>query len=192
VSCWGATCCWSRSTAPSSRRSSTRSTAATWPCSSTRWCPAASRACESTTWPPLSATCWTPAWPRYDSFIAVPASAAPTCPNLRPILCHAGGYLPFQWDRLDTSYTTRPEARERISRRPTEYLKRFYYDNANFHLPALRCTVDTVGASQLVLGSDYPFGLGDMARMVSSYEALGLSPEDRARVESATALSLLR
>jgi aminocarboxymuconate-semialdehyde decarboxylase len=114
------------------------------------------------------------------------------CPNLRPILCHAGGYLPFQWDRLDTSYTTRPEARERISLPPTEYLKRFYYDNANFHVPALRCTVDTVGASQLVLGSDYPFGLGDMARMVSSYEALGLSPEDRARVESGTALSLLR
>ena len=114
------------------------------------------------------------------------------CPNLQPILCHAGGYLPFQWDRLDASYHTRPEARQRISQPPTQYLRRFYYDNANFHVPALRCLVDTVGASQLVLGSDYPFGLGDMAKMVSSFEALGLASDARARVESGNALALLR
>jgi predicted TIM-barrel fold metal-dependent hydrolase len=114
------------------------------------------------------------------------------CPNLRPILCHAGGYLPFQWERLNASYYTRPEARERISRPPTEYLKRFFYDNANFHVPALRCALETVGASQLMLGSDYPFGLGDIGKMVSSFEALGLGPEDRARVESGNALSVLR
>jgi aminocarboxymuconate-semialdehyde decarboxylase len=114
------------------------------------------------------------------------------CPNLRPILCHAGGYLPYQWDRLDMSYHTRAEARQRIARPPTEYLKRFYYDNVNFHVPALQCALATVGASQMVLGSDYPFGLGDIDKMVSSLEALGLSPEDLARVESGNALSLLR
>jgi predicted TIM-barrel fold metal-dependent hydrolase len=114
------------------------------------------------------------------------------CPNLRPILCHAGGYLPYQWDRLDTSYHTRPEARLRISQPPTAYLRQFYYDNANFHVPALRCLVETVGASQLVLGSDYPFGLGDVAKMVSSYQVLGLPPSVQAGVESGTALALLR
>ncbi len=114
------------------------------------------------------------------------------CPNLRPILCHTGGYLPFQWGRLDASYQTRPEARERVPRPPTAYLRRFYYDNATFHVPALRCALETVGASQLVLGSDYPFGLGDLEQMVSTLEALGLSAEDRARVESGNALTLLR
>jgi predicted TIM-barrel fold metal-dependent hydrolase len=114
------------------------------------------------------------------------------CPNLRPILCHAGGYLPFQWERLDTSYNTRPEARQRIPKSPTEYLKRFYYDNANFHVPALRCALETVGVGQLMLGSDYPFGLGDVHKMISSFEALGLGAEDRARVESGNALSVLR
>jgi predicted TIM-barrel fold metal-dependent hydrolase len=114
------------------------------------------------------------------------------CPNLRPILCHAGGYLPFQWERLDASYRTRPETRERISRPPTEYLKRFYYDTVNFHVPALRCALDTVGASQLMLGSDYPFGLGDLERMVTTVEALGLDDGDRERIESANALGVLR
>src|SRR5579884_1911575 len=115
---------------------------------------------------------------------------APLFPAIN--LCHAGGYLPFQWERLNASYYTRPEARARISRPPTEYLKRFFYDNANFHVPALRCALETVGASQLMLGSDYPFGLGDIGKMVSSFEALGLGPEDRARVESGNALSVLR
>ena len=114
------------------------------------------------------------------------------CPNVRPILCHAGGYLPYQWDRLDASYHTRPETRERIPQPPTQYLKRFYYDNANFHVPALRCALETVGASQLMLGSDYPFGLGDVERMISSFEALNLPADDRARVESGNALGVLR
>jgi aminocarboxymuconate-semialdehyde decarboxylase len=114
------------------------------------------------------------------------------CPNLQPILCHAGGYLPFQWDRLDMSYHTRPETRQRISKPPTEYLKRFYYDNADFYVPALRCTLDTVGAGQIVLGSDFPFGVGDMEKMLSSLVGLGLSAADRARIESENALSFLR
>ena len=114
------------------------------------------------------------------------------CPNLRPILCHAGGYLPFQWERLDMSYQTRPEARLNVPHPPTDYLKRFFYDNSSFYTPGLRCTVETVGASQLMLGSDYPFGLGDMEKMITSFEALALSPEDRARVESGNALSVLR
>ena len=114
------------------------------------------------------------------------------CPNLQPILCHAGGYLPYQWDRLDTSYNTRPEARQRISKPPTEYLKRFFYDNANFHLPALRCALETVGPDRFMLGSDYPFAVGDIAKMVSTFEALGLTPEQRERIESGNALSVLR
>ena len=114
------------------------------------------------------------------------------CPNLQPILCHAGGYLPYQWDRLDTSYHTRPEARQRISKPPTEYLKRFFYDNANFHLPALRCALETVGPDRLMLGSDYPFAVGDVEKMVSTFEALGLTPEQRERIESGNALSVLR
>ena len=114
------------------------------------------------------------------------------CPNLQPILCHAGGYLPFQWDRLDTSYHTRPEARQRISRPPTEYLKRFFYDNANFHLPGLRCALETVGARRFMLGSDYPFAVGDLDKAVEIIEALGLSAADREAIESGNALSVLR
>ena len=114
------------------------------------------------------------------------------CPNLQPILCHAGGYLPFQWDRLEMSYRTRPETRQHIAKPPTEYLKRFYYDNTNYFVPALRCTLEAVGAGQMVLGSDYPFGLGDMERMISTLDALDLSATDRERIESGNALGFLR
>jgi aminocarboxymuconate-semialdehyde decarboxylase len=114
------------------------------------------------------------------------------CPNLQPIFCHAGGYLPFQWGRLDLSYASRPETRVKISRPPTDYLRRFFYDTVNFHAPALRCALETVGIGQMMLGSDYPFGLGDLERMVSTVEELKLAPADRERIESGNALSLFR
>lgn len=114
------------------------------------------------------------------------------CPNLQPILCHAGGYLPFQWDRIDTSFRTRPEARRHIARPPSEYLRRFYYDNANYHPPALRCTLETVGAEHMLLGSDYPFALGDLERTVRVLDALPLTAEQRALIEYQNAQRLLR
>ena len=115
------------------------------------------------------------------------------CPNLQPILCHAGGYLPFQWDRLDTSYQCATEARQRISRPPTDPSSA---SSTTTRTSSLRgcaeMTLETVGAGRFMLGSDYPFAVGDLDKAVQIIGALTSAPRHREAIESGNALSVLR
>ena len=54
-----------------------------------------------------------------------------------------------------------PEAREHGARPPLDYLRWFYYDTMLLYAPAVRYLVDTMGGDRIVLGSDYPFDVGD-------------------------------
>ena len=44
-----------------------------------------------------------------------------------------------------------------LAKRPTEYLKQLYIDSLVFTPEGLRHLVAEVGASQIVIGTDYPF-----------------------------------
>jgi aminocarboxymuconate-semialdehyde decarboxylase len=84
-------------------------------------------------------------------------------PRLIPVLVHAGGYLPYQIGRLDHGYRVREETRARAAGAPSTYLRRFRYDTIS-HAPApLRFLVDLVGEDRVVLGTDIPFDMGDLA-----------------------------
>lgn len=112
-------------------------------------------------------------------------------PDLKLILVHGGGYLPYQAARLDRGYATRAETRSRCARPPSEYLKAFYYDTV-LHSPlALRYLVELVGADHVLLGSDYPFDLGDPepTRIV---EASGLPDRDKRLILGENARRLFR
>ena len=112
-------------------------------------------------------------------------------PNIRWVLCHTGGAIPFLAERLDRGYEAFPRCRERISELPSEYLKRFYYDTVNFDPKALRLAVDFAGVDQIVAGSDYPHMIGSLDKMKSTIAALGLSAEDEAKVLGKNAARLL-
>ena len=45
-----------------------------------------------------------------------------------------------------------------LKKKPTEYLKQLYYDSLVFSPEALRHLAAQVGASQIVMGTDDPFG----------------------------------
>lgn len=77
-------------------------------------------------------------------------------PALRVCLAHGGGYLCFAAGRLDWGYRWRASARQHITRPPSTYLSRFYYDCITHDERALRFIIDTVGADRVVFGSDYP------------------------------------
>jgi aminocarboxymuconate-semialdehyde decarboxylase len=55
---------------------------------------------------------------------------------------------------------------------------------------ALRYLLDVTGANQVMLGTDYPFPLGEQ-QPGSGIEALGLSESERARLFHGTALEWL-
>lgn len=83
-------------------------------------------------------------------------------PRLRLVLVHGGGFLPFQSGRFDRSYAigSHPDASMAKSG-PGEYLRSFYYDTCVMTVGAIRMLCDVVGVDRVVLGSDYPFPIGD-------------------------------
>jgi len=79
------------------------------------------------------------------------------CPDLKVCIAHGAGPLCFGMGRLDHGWQVRTEARQHISKPPSRYLRRLYYDCLTNSEPALRYLIDQVGADRVVLGSDWPF-----------------------------------
>lgn len=81
-------------------------------------------------------------------------------PGLKVIAAHGGGYLASYADRSDHACMVGPKGCNpdvKLKKAPTEYLKQIYFDSLVFTPEAIRHLVAQVGASQIVLGSDYPY-----------------------------------
>jgi predicted TIM-barrel fold metal-dependent hydrolase len=81
-------------------------------------------------------------------------------PGLKVIAAHGGGYLGSYADRSDHACLVGPKGCNpdiKLKKKPTEYLKQIYFDSLIFEPEAIRHLVAQVGASQVVLGSDYPY-----------------------------------
>jgi len=103
-------------------------------------------------------------------------------PNIRWVLCHLGGTIPYLAERLDRGYENFPECRKNISRPPSTYLKNFFYDTVNFNPQALQLAIDFAGVGQILAGSDYPHMIGSIPKMNSSIRSLSISQKDRERI----------
>lgn len=82
-------------------------------------------------------------------------------PELRVLIVHGGGYFPFYLGRLDHAWKVRPELRRLTSQPPSEYLRRMWYDTCVFDTGTLSRLVDLAGPDRVMLGSDWPFDMGD-------------------------------
>jgi aminocarboxymuconate-semialdehyde decarboxylase len=93
-------------------------------------------------------------------------------PRLQVCLTHGGGFLPYQIGRQDRGYAARPDlTATRVTRPPSAFLRRFLYDTITHDTAALRFLVDRVGPDRVVLGSDYPFPMGDPDPVTSVAQA---------------------
>ena len=82
--------------------------------------------------------------------------------ELRVCVVHGGGFLPYQRGRLDRAYLAQPRlAAVNLTRPPSVWLRRLYYDTVVHDPEVLAWLVDFAGADHVVLGSDYPFEMGD-------------------------------
>jgi aminocarboxymuconate-semialdehyde decarboxylase len=82
-------------------------------------------------------------------------------PGLRIVVAHGGGYLPFHASRIDHAWEVRPECRVHIDRPPSEYLRQLYVDTVVYTQESLAQLVKVMGAEHLLLGTDYPFDMGE-------------------------------
>ena len=81
--------------------------------------------------------------------------------TLRICFAHGGGSFAFLLGRLENAWHHHPVARGSCELSPRHYLNRFYVDSAVFEERTLKFLVQTMGADQVLLGSDYPFPLGE-------------------------------
>jgi aminocarboxymuconate-semialdehyde decarboxylase len=83
-------------------------------------------------------------------------------PGLRLVIVHGGGFLPYQSMRLDGGHRADALARYAIERdRPSDYLPDLFFDTVAMRPEAIRFLADAAGTGRVLLGSDYPFPLGD-------------------------------
>ena len=81
-------------------------------------------------------------------------------PNLKILAAHGGGFLPSYAPRIDHGCFVSPQNCNpgiQLKKKPTEYLNQMFYDALVFTPEALRHLVAQVGASQVMLGSDFPY-----------------------------------
>ena len=114
-------------------------------------------------------------------------------PGLKLCAAHGGGYLASYADRSDHICLTFPErcAAVKLQKKPTEYLRQLYFDSLVFTPEALRHLTAQVGASQIVMGTDDPFGWTKTAvdHILGTPE---LTDEQRRAMLGETAAKLLR
>lgn len=112
-------------------------------------------------------------------------------PGLNMCAVHGAGFVPFQVGRLDQAYRQMPETvGHGIEREPSSYLESLYVDTIVHDRTSLSFLVERLGADHIMLGTDYPFPMGDHDP-VALVESLGLSGSERMAVLGGTAASLL-
>jgi aminocarboxymuconate-semialdehyde decarboxylase len=111
-------------------------------------------------------------------------------PGLRVLLAHGGGALLAVRGRLRHAHRFQPQARSRLRESPDDTIRRFYFDTLTHDDALLAALIDYAGPEHVLLGSDYPFDMGD-ARHVDTVRALGLDPDVEAAVLAGNAERLL-
>jgi aminocarboxymuconate-semialdehyde decarboxylase len=112
-------------------------------------------------------------------------------PRLKLLLAHAGGFLPYTWGRLDRGYRIQDSSTAKISKSPGEYLKLLYFDTITHSRMALEYLVANFGADHVLLGSDYPYDMGD-PEPVATLAASGVDGDKINQIASTNACKLLR
>ena len=112
-------------------------------------------------------------------------------PNIAFCLSHGGGFLPYQAGRFLHAYNMRAEPKARLRGSPEESIARLYHDTITHSPRALQFLIDTVGEDHVLLGSDYPFDMGNFDCVARVRDA-GLPPPVQARVLGDRAIELLR
>ncbi|MEH2566025.1 amidohydrolase family protein [Bradyrhizobium sp. AZCC 2289] len=112
-------------------------------------------------------------------------------PDLRIVLAHGGGFIPYQIGRLVHGHKVRSETNAISKSSPKELLKRIYFDSLVFEPQALRYLIDLVGADHVCIGTDAPFDMADTDPKATIDAVPGITPLERQCVCCGTALKLL-
>lgn len=112
-------------------------------------------------------------------------------PKLRVCFAHGGGSYPFTIGRIEHGFRMRPDLVATDNpRNPREYFGRIWFDSCVHDDTALRFLLEIAGSNMVMLGTDYPFPLGEQ-EPGSHIRSLGLSEQEQSLLFHGAALNWL-
>ena len=120
-------------------------------------------------------------------------------PDLKLCTCHGGGFFPYHVSRFDREFLTGKQATRRADRpnaprcleKPSAYAKNLYFDTLVYDVETLDFLRRKVGAEHLMLGTDFPYVLGDWM-CVDKIEALPCPETEKNLILEGNARKLLK
>ncbi len=112
-------------------------------------------------------------------------------PDLNFVIAHLGAGIPYVAGRIDRGYHD-PTCGVTTKRPTSEYLKELYTDAVCFHQPTLKMAYEFFGPERIVVGSDFPLLIGDIAAAIPSIEAMDISREDKQKILGGNVARLLK
>lgn len=102
--------------------------------------------------------------------------------SLKICFAHGGGAFAFLLGRVENAWKHRDIVRQNCPHPPSTYVDRFYVDSAVFDPRSLRLLTEVMTTDRVMLGSDYPFPLGEprIGALIEGSEFL--SPLARSRM----------
>ncbi len=111
-------------------------------------------------------------------------------PDLKIIASHGGGYLPAYAGRIDHAWGARSDAHGDLPKPPSFYLKKIYLDTIVFTPHQLEALVNLFGVEKILLGTDYPYDMGEYDPIGHINSVTSLSGTDRAAIAGGNAKAL--
>ena len=113
-------------------------------------------------------------------------------PGLKICVAHGGGFIPTYAGRMDHAHRERDDCREIIASPPSSYLRKFYFDTLVFEPDQLAFLIEKYGADHILLGTDYPYDMGEEDPLGLVGKVDKLNADARAAVCGLNAARLLK
>jgi aminocarboxymuconate-semialdehyde decarboxylase len=108
-------------------------------------------------------------------------------PDLKIIASHGGGYLPAYSGRIDHAWGARSDSHGSLPKPPSFYLKKIYLDTIVFTPEQLEALVKLFGVEKILLGTDYPYDMGEYDPIGHIASVASFSDADRAAIAGGNA-----
>jgi aminocarboxymuconate-semialdehyde decarboxylase len=113
-------------------------------------------------------------------------------PDLKLVLLHGGGFFPYHLGRFDSGFTSGSAAgRMPAKQPPSKYLRNLYFDNLVYRVETIEYLKRMVGAEHVMVGTDYPFDLGD-SMAAEKIQTMNCTDAERQAMLHGNARKLLR